>query len=251
MTTNVNPNPTTTTQTTLPSVPEVGILTDAHHPACTEDPSTRILGKPVKPPVARHYSWSDLRLLNERAWASESDVFPVSKSLDSALKKNTAFIKRLRTGINAAAQQTFLTDIRTLSLHKYLSEIISACYEGLCKLKSPGEIATGVEITSALHQRFGPGEFTRQIGWLLGRGLSTPDKGQLKALSQEVREREEKERLSRHRVLLRVVTELWLVGVLKTLDDIEKPDDVGAKGKDGVVGLGGKAIDGPVKRVAP
>lgn len=167
------------------------------------------------------------------------------------MKKNTAFIKRLRTGINAAAQQTFLADIRTLSLHKYLSEIISACYEGLCKLKSPGEIATGVEITSALHQRFGPAEFTRQIGWLLGRGLSTPDRGQLKALSQELREREEKERLSRHRVLLRVVTELWLVGVLKTLDDIEKPDDVGAKGKDGVVGIGGKATDGPVRRAPP
>lgn len=170
------------------------------------------------------------------------DVFPVSKSLDSALKKNTAFIKRLRTGITASSQHTFLSDICTLSLHKYLSEIISACYEGLCRLKSPGEIAVGVEITSALHQRFGPGEFTRQIGWLLGRGLGTPDKSQLKALSAELREKEEKERLSRHRVLLRVVTELWLVGVLRTLDDIEKPEDVGAKGKDGVVG---KPLDGP------
>ncbi|KAH8423644.1 mRNA decay protein [Aspergillus melleus] len=178
----------------------------------------------------------------------EIDIFPVSKSLDSALKKNTAFIKRLRTGINASAQSTFLADIRTLSLHKYLSEIIAACYEGLCKLKTPGEIATGVEITSALHQRFGPAEFTRQIGWLLGRGLSTPDKGQLKALSQEVREREEKERLSRHRVLLRVVTELWLVGVLRTLDDIERPEDLGTKGKDGVVG---KVPDGPSKAKAP
>ncbi|KNG85411.1 hypothetical protein ANOM_007118 [Aspergillus nomiae NRRL 13137] len=181
----------------------------------------------------------------------KTDIFPVGRSLDSALKKNTAFIKRLRTGVNASAQQTFLADIRTLSLHKYLSEIISACYEGLCKLKSPGEIATGVEITSALHQRFGPAEFTRQIGWLLGRGLSTPDKGQLKALSQEVREREEKERLSRHRVLLRVVTELWLVGVLRTLDDIERPEDLGAKGKEGVVGIGGKASENPVKAKAP
>ncbi|PLN79296.1 ARM repeat-containing protein [Aspergillus taichungensis] len=195
----------------------------------------------------------ELRDLNERAWNGESaDVFPVSKSLDSALKKNTAFIKRLRTGINAAAQQTFLSDIRTLSLHKYLSEIISACFEGLCKLKSPGEIATGVEIVSALHQRFGAAEFTRQIGWLLGRGLSTPDKGQLKALSPEVREREEKERLSRHRILLRVVTELWLVGVLRTLDDIERPEDVGTKGKEGLVGIGGKASEVPSKaKVAP
>lgn len=161
------------------------------------------------------------------------------------MKKNTAFIKRLRTGITASGLQTFLTEIRTLSLHKYLSEIISACYEGLCKLKSPGEIAAGVEITCALHQRFGPDEFTKQIGWLLGRGLSSPDKGQLKALSQEVREREEKERLSRHRILLRMVTELWLVGVLKTLDDIERPEDVGSKAKDGV-GMG-KVSDSPSK----
>ncbi|OOQ83843.1 putative nonsense-mediated mRNA decay factor (Upf2) [Penicillium brasilianum] len=167
----------------------------------------------------------ELRDLNEKAWEGESDVFPVSKSLDSALKKNTAFIKRLRTGISASALSTFLTDIRTLSLHKYLSEIISACYEGLCKLKSPGEIAAGVEIICALHQRFGPAEFTRQIGWLLGRGMSSMDKASLKALPQEMREREEKERLSRHRVLLRIVTELWLVGVLRTLDDTERPED--------------------------
>ncbi|KAL1964419.1 hypothetical protein VTN77DRAFT_6977 [Rasamsonia byssochlamydoides] len=194
-----------------------------------------------------HKRKRELRDLNERAWSGESDVFPVNKSLDSSLKKNTAFIKRLRTGITAAALPTFLTDIRTLSLHKYLSEIISACYEGFCKLKSPGEVAAGVEIASALHQRFGPNEFTKQLGWLLGRGLSTPDKSQLKTLSQEVREREEKERLSRHRVLLRVVTELWLVGFLKTLDDIERPEDVGVKKTDGAAGVGGKAIDGPSK----
>ncbi|KAJ5099334.1 hypothetical protein N7532_006335 [Penicillium argentinense] len=174
----------------------------------------------------------ELRDLNEKAWTGETDIFPVSKSLDSALKKNTAFIKRLRTGITASALSTFLSDIRTLSLHKYLSEIISACYEGLSKLKTPGEIAVGVEIVCALHQRFGPAEFTRYIGWLLGRGLMSPDKAALKQLSQEFREREEKDRLARHRVLLRVVTELWLVGVLRTLDDVERPDDLGVKAKD-------------------
>jgi regulator of nonsense transcripts 2 len=179
------------------------------------------------------------------------DLFTVNESLDSSLKKNTAFIKRLRTGIASSALPTFLAEIRTLSLHKYLSEIISASYEGLCKLKSPAEVAAGVETVSALHQRFGPDEFTKQIGWLLGRGLSSPDKVQLKALSQEVREREEKERLSRHRVLLKVVTELWLVGFLKTLDDIERPDDVGVKGKDGAPGAGTKATDGPSRTRAP
>lgn len=154
------------------------------------------------------------------------------------MKKNTAFIKRLRTGITGSSLNTFLTEIRTLSLHKYLSEIISACYEGLCKLKTPGEVAAGVEICSALHQRFGPDDFTKQVGWLVGRGLSTPDKSQLKALSQDVREREEKDRLARHRVLLKVATELWLVSVLRSLDDTERPEEAGAKGKEGQIGNG-------------
>ncbi|KAK1729077.1 MIF4G domain-containing protein [Colletotrichum acutatum] len=175
----------------------------------------------------------ELRSLNTRAWDGEQDLFAVSKSLDSSLKKNTAFIKRLRTAVSAATLNTFLQEIRTLSLHKYLSEIVSACFEGLCRLKSPGEIEAGVEIVSALHQRFGPSEFTEYLGWLLGKGMATPDKSLLKSLTPEVREKEEKERLTRQRVLLRIVTELWLVDVLRTLDDVTRPDDAtkGATGK--------------------
>ncbi|KAH7385291.1 armadillo-type protein [Phaeosphaeria sp. MPI-PUGE-AT-0046c] len=183
----------------------------------------------------------ELRELNLKAWDGEQDVFPVQGSLDSSMKKNTAFIKRLRTAIGASSQSQFIQEIRTLSLHKYLSEIISACYEGLCKLKTPGEIAAGAEIVSALHQRFGPTEFTGYIGWYIGRGLATPDKSQLKTLSQEVREREEKERLARQRVLLRVATELWLLGVLRSLDDVARPEEA-AKSKDS-----GKLFEGPAK----
>lgn len=179
----------------------------------------------------------ELRSLNERAWDGDTGVFPVGKSLDSSLKKNTAFIKRLRTAISSATLNTFSQEIKTLSLTKYLSEIISACYEGLCRLKSPGEIDAGVEIVSALHQRFGPADFTEYLGWLLGKGMATPDKSLLKALAPEVREKEEKERLVRQRALLRVVTELWLLGVLRTLDDV-KPDGTAA-GKE--MGLKAKA----------
>ncbi|KAL1838350.1 hypothetical protein VTJ49DRAFT_2781 [Mycothermus thermophilus] len=175
----------------------------------------------------------ELRELNRRAWNGEKDLFPVSNSLDSTMKKNTGFIKRLRTAISPANLNTFLQEIKTVSLSKYLSEIVSACHEGLCKLKSPGEIEAAVEIVSALHQRFGPAEFTSYLGWFLGRSLATPDKSVLKALAPEVREKEEKDRLSRQRVLLRVVTELWLVDVLRTLDDVKRPDDTanGATGK--------------------
>lgn len=170
--------------------------------------------------------------LNQRAWNGEQDTFTVGSSLDSSLKKNTAFIKRLRTAITPSTLNTFLQEIRTLSLLKYLSEIISACYEGLSRLKTPSEIDAATEIVSALHQRFGPSEFTEHLGWLLGKGMATPDKSWLKSLTPEVREKEEKERLVRQRALLRVITELWLVGVLRTLDDV-KPDDAtrGANGK--------------------
>lgn len=149
------------------------------------------------------------------------------------MKKNTAFIRRLRTALTAPGLATFLLEIRTLSLHRYLSEIISATAEGLSKLKLPADIAAGVEVFSALHQRFGPDEFTCYVGWHLGKALSTPDKAQLRALSQDVREKEEKERLARHRVLLRVATELWLVGALRSLEDVVRPEEVGKAKENG------------------
>ncbi|KAH9815733.1 Up-frameshift suppressor 2 [Teratosphaeria destructans] len=183
----------------------------------------------------------ELKELNTRAWNGERDVFPVQPSLDSNMKKNTAFIKRLRTAINSAGVSTFLQEVKSLSLHKYLTEIVSACFEGLCKLKTTGEVAAGVEVVSALHQRFGSEDFTCYLGWLLGRGLSTPDKAQLKALASDVREREEKERIARQRILLRVATELWLVGVLKSLEDVTRPEEAG-KARDS-----GKVLDTPKK----
>ncbi|KAI9736047.1 MAG: hypothetical protein M1818_006223 [Claussenomyces sp. TS43310] len=188
----------------------------------------------------------ELRDLNSRAWDGEKDLFSVGKSLDSSLKKNTAFIKRLRTAVTASTLNTFLQEIRTLSLHKYLSEIISACYEGLCRLKSPGEVEAGVEIVSALHQRFGPAEFTGFLGWLVGKGMATPDKALLKGLATDAKEKEEKDRIVRQRVLLRVVTELWLVGVLRTLDDVSRPDDA-SRGKESLTGPPSKVVDPKAK----
>ncbi len=117
-----------------------------------------------------------------------------------------------------------------------------ACYEGICRLKTPGEIAAAVEIVSLLHQRFGPEHFTSYLGWHVGRGLSTPDKSQLKSLAQDAREKEEKERLSRQRILLRVLTELWLVGALKGLEDVARPDDAG-KSKENAANGSAKLLD--------
>ena len=51
----------------------------------------------------------------------------------------------------------------------------------------------------------------------------------LKGLTQEQKEREEKERLLRQRVLLRVAVELWFVGVVRTLDDAMSVEEASAK----------------------
>jgi regulator of nonsense transcripts 2 len=63
-------------------------------------------------------------------------------------------------------------------------------------------------------------------------------------LAQDVREREEKERLVRQRVLLRVATELWLVGVLKSLEDVTRPEEA-AKSKENI-----KLVEGVAKAKA-
>ena len=103
-----------------------------------------------------------------------------------------------------------------------------------------------MEIVSALHQRFGPAEFTEFLGWLIGKGLATPEKSMLKSLTADAREKEEKERIIRQRVLLRVVTELWLVGVLRTLDDVSKPDDA-SRGKESLSTASSKSSDAKSK----
>lgn len=67
-----------------------------------------------------------------------------------------------------------------------------------------------------------------QLGWQLGRGIATLDKSYLKTLPADVREKEEKQRPIRQKALLRVITELWLVGALRTLEDVIPDDTVKA-----------------------
>lgn len=153
-------------------------------------------------------------------------MFKTAASLDSSLKKNTAVIKRIRTSLTADSLPTLLKEIQTISLEKYLPEIISAVSEGLHKAKTAPDIAAAVEVVSALHQRFQK-DFTPQLTFALARGLATPRQDVLKSLTPEQREREEKDRLARQRVLLRVGVELWLVGVLRSLQDAVNVDDSG------------------------
>lgn len=66
------------------------------------------------------------------------------------------------------------------------------------------------------------------LAWQLGRGIAHLDKSYLKTLAPDVREKEETQRPLRQKALLRVITDLWLVGVLRTLEDVSPDDSVKA-----------------------
>lgn len=115
-------------------------------------------------------------------------------------------------------QATLLKEVSTLSLEKYLSEIVADLTEGLTKAKSSADLFTGVEVTSALFQRFGP-QFANPLLVNFLRSISNPSRGSLMALTQEARAKEETTRTDRHKIILRVLIELWLVNVFRTAED--------------------------------
>lgn len=152
----------------------------------------------------------ELQKLNLSAW--EGELEESSKNLDTSLKKNNAFIKKLKTSINKDNQDSVLKDIKTLSLTKYLSEIIISAEEGLLKCNKAADIPAAVEIISALHQRFSK-EFTPQVlGWLLAN---------FAAPKAELEEKDEKERISKVKALMRLMVEFECVGIFNSYKDLE------------------------------
>ncbi|KAF9098346.1 hypothetical protein BGX23_006400 [Mortierella sp. AD031] len=165
------------------------------------------------------------------------------RNLDSNIKKNTAFIKKCKTGLTADVSTQLLNDIKKLSLEKYISEIVAAILEGLLRCKLSADVAAATEVISALHQRF-PDTFTQLLTYHLAKALAPSPKLTHQQLAQagttpEQREKEESSRISRQRVLSRVATELWLVGVLRNVED-----GVATLGAEGSTGVATKAGSG-------
>ncbi|KAG0357792.1 hypothetical protein BG005_003099 [Podila minutissima] len=165
------------------------------------------------------------------------------KNLDSNIKKNTAFIKKCKTGLTADVSTQLLNDIKKLSLEKYISEVVAAILEGLLRCKLSADVAAAIEVISALHQRF-PDTFTLLFTYHLAKALAPAPKLTHQQLAQagstpEQREKEEVSRISRQRVLCRVATDLWLVGVLRNIED--GVSTLGADGSSGVTTKSGQA----------
>ncbi|CAG8467472.1 12964_t:CDS:10 [Funneliformis caledonium] len=167
---------------------------------------------------AKNERRQELRNANLLAWRQGKPDSSAFKNLDSNIKKNTGFIKKCKTQLSAEYQQQLLKDIKTLTLEKYISEVVAAVLEGAQKCKMTADVWVAVEVISALHQRF-PDTFTPFLTHTLARSLAPPNNKQLAALSPEQREKEESTRNIKQRILLRIAGELWLTGVLRNVED--------------------------------
>ncbi|CAG8561233.1 3829_t:CDS:10, partial [Paraglomus brasilianum] len=166
--------------------------------------------EPAEPQQAR-LERRELRETNLAAWRNDKPDSAASKNFDSNIKKNIGFIKKVKTQLSAEYQQQLLKDIRTLTLAKYISEVVGAVIDGVQKNKSASDVWAAVE-------RF-PDTFTPYLSHTLFRSLSPPSLKQLSALTPEQREKEESVRIAKQRVLLRIAGELWLLGVLRNVED--------------------------------
>lgn len=104
----------------------------------------------------RFLSKAELRATNQRL-ASDRPEEGFFTKLDSSLKKNTAFVKRLRN-MTEAQRESLLKDMTGLNLTKYISEVAAAIVEAKLKMS---DVATAVQICSLLHQRYA--EFGLQL----------------------------------------------------------------------------------------
>ncbi|KAF8622647.1 hypothetical protein AX15_006759 [Amanita polypyramis BW_CC] len=159
--------------------------------------------------------------LAKRTKLKESNLNPVVEEpskLDSSLKRHTALIKRIRQSLAVDNHDQILKEIETLSLEKYIDEIVSAVVDGIARCKTEKDVWSAVEVVSALHRRF-PKSFTPALVASLSSALGSPSRAVLNSLTPEQREKEDTSRVTRQRPLLRVCAELALVGIIKDAPD--------------------------------
>lgn len=93
-------------------------------------------------------------------------------TLDSSLKKNTTFVKKLKN-FSAPQLSSVLKDMSNLNLTKYVSEVASALVEAKLKMT---DIVPAIKVCSYLHQTYA--EFSSHLfeNWQKNLSLKIGDK---------------------------------------------------------------------------
>ncbi|KAG9316714.1 ARM repeat-containing protein [Chiua virens] len=167
----------------------------------------QILSK-IEEEKVRHARRVKLKALNLSLDTSESS------KLDSSLKRHTALIKRMRQSIGADNRDQIIKDIDSLSLEKYIDEISGAALDGIGRCKTDKDVWAAVEVVCTLHRRF-PTSSTPTFVNMLASAIASPSRAALSALPPDQREKEDTARVTRQRPVLRVCSELALVGVIR------------------------------------
>ncbi|KZS98144.1 ARM repeat-containing protein [Sistotremastrum niveocremeum HHB9708] len=136
------------------------------------------------------------------------------KALDSSLKRHTTLFKKMKLSIGADNRDQILKDLDTLSLEKYIDELAGATVEGAARCKTEKDIWSAVEIISTVHRRF-PTSYTPSVINLLAAQLAAPSRAAAAQIPLDLKEKEDAARVSRQRPILRLCSELALVGIIK------------------------------------
>ncbi|CAB11644.1 nonsense-mediated decay protein Upf2 [Schizosaccharomyces pombe] len=168
----------------------------------------------------------DNRELAFRAKDGDKNIFHTESQLDSSLKKNTAFMKRCKSSLTSENYDSFIKEIKTLSLKKFIPEITAAIVEGMMKCKATKDILSSVKIVWALNLRFSTaftGPMLANLYCALypnpGYSLCHESYFELKQNENEVSEKDRSSHLLKVRPLLRFLIEFWLNGVVGTPED--------------------------------
>ncbi|RSH95137.1 hypothetical protein EHS25_000223 [Saitozyma podzolica] len=143
----------------------------------------------------------------EKYWLDEPRRPP--GSLDSSLKKHTTLLNRLKSSLLVGPSDTLAKEIDGLTLTKYLEEIVAAVVEGASKGRGDPEVA--VDVIVHLHTRLSPDFLPLLLPQLLAVLAPAPSAPAIKEGDKD-REREDKERIARQRLVLRIAAELAMVG---------------------------------------
>ncbi|CAB1421792.1 unnamed protein product [Pleuronectes platessa] len=141
----------------------------------------------------RHHCRKELRSKNQNAQEGRPEEAFFSR-LDSSLKKNTAFVKKLRT-LTEQQRESLSNDFGSLNLSKYIGEAVSSVVEAKLKIS---DVGCSVHLCSLFHLRYS--EFAPLLLQAWKRHF-------------EARKEEKAPNVSKLRTDLRFIAELTIVGL--------------------------------------
>uniref|UniRef100_A0A8C5PHG9 UPF2 regulator of nonsense mediated mRNA decay n=1 Tax=Leptobrachium leishanense TaxID=445787 RepID=A0A8C5PHG9_9ANUR len=141
----------------------------------------------------RHQARKELRSKNQNAPENRPEENFFSR-LDSSLKKNTAFVKKLRT-VTEQQRDSLSHDFNGLNLSKYIAEAAASIVEAKLKIS---DVNCAVHLCSLFHQRYA--EFAQSLLQVWKKHF-------------EARKEDKTPNITKLRTDLRFIAELTIIGI--------------------------------------